>query len=745
MKPEILSPGGDIESIKAAIAAGADAVYCGLHKFNARNRATNINIHELPGIIQLAHSYNCKIYITINILIVESELVELVGMLNDLANTDIDGVIIQDIGVLYIVYTFFKSLPIHASTQLNTHNKGQISFLNTLAVKRVNLARELKMAEVSQLCTEAHRRSIEVEVFVHGSYCICFSGICYMSSVLNGTSGNRGRCSQPCRDVYETTPRGNSYPLNLKDNSAYSFVGDLCVAGVDSLKIEGRIKNATYVYTVVEAWRKLRNNYSTNGNGNFDTSPFFKVFNRDFNDGFLAGKIGKDMFIDNPRDFSALHKSKHNALSNGSSPESAKEDVYNERSAINAKISAEISKLSTEKTPVTIYISGKMNSKLQVRIKNNSLDVEFSSQSSLSNNGKQPITHTVLMQRFKSINDTAFCIESIDTSNLDTPLYLPFTEMNYIKKAIIKHLRNGKDEIPAVELPKKEKRAYPGIKPHMSVLLSSTEDIATCAKASNTCFFEIPSCLHGEIESLLKIFSEHNFLIPWFQPVLIGDDFEKAKELLDILKPRRIVTNNTGLIQEANKRGISWIAGPHLNIVNSYSLTCLKKLFGCSGAFISNELNRIQIKSIQRVDTVELFFTIYQPIELMTSRQCLFQQIDGCSQTTINDNCLSTCNRQTTITNSKAESFLINKSTKNYHHVYKETNYLNTEIISDLPVFFNYFNIDLRRIKTRTQITTSLPDTLNLFHDLVQGTPGSAQKTHEHIHPTEMSQYSTGV
>ncbi|MCD6294041.1 MAG: U32 family peptidase, partial [Deltaproteobacteria bacterium] len=220
-KFELLAPGGDIDAIKAAIVAGADAIYCGLNKFNARDRATNIDLEDLNGILNLAHRNNCKVFLTLNIIIVESEIPTLINLLNKLINTRIDGVIVQDLGLFYLLSKYFKDLKIHASTQITTHNEGQIHFLSKLNVTQVNLSRELNINEIKALTLIGYQDGILTEIFVHGSYCISFSGICYMSSVLGGKSGNRGRCSQPCRDRYLTTPEGKNFPLNLKDNSAY--------------------------------------------------------------------------------------------------------------------------------------------------------------------------------------------------------------------------------------------------------------------------------------------------------------------------------------------------------------------------------------------------------------------------------------------------------------------------------------------------------------------------------------------
>ena len=327
-KIELLAPGGDIDSIKAAIIAGADAIYCGLDRFNARNRAENIAFEDLNGILKLAHKNDCEVFLTLNIIIVESEIRALINLLNKLVNTKIDGVIVQDFGMFYLLTKYFPGLKIHASTQLTTHNKGQIQFLSKLAATRVNLSRELNLHEIKDLATTAHKNNMLTEVFVHGSYCISFSGICYLSSVHGGNSGNRGRCSQPCRDQYLTTAEGKKYPLNLKDNSAYFDLKELADAGVDSVKIEGRIKKFHYVYTVVNSWRKQLQRLSEQEPLNSNNSDLHTVFNRDLTNSFLQGDINKNMFIDNPRDNSAIHLAEINGGATEENIEKAKRELY---------------------------------------------------------------------------------------------------------------------------------------------------------------------------------------------------------------------------------------------------------------------------------------------------------------------------------------------------------------------------------------------------------------------------------
>ncbi|MGK0411645.1 MAG: putative protease, partial [Shewanella psychromarinicola] len=177
-KIELLAPGGDVEAIKAAIVAGANAVYCGLDTFNARNRAANLSFDDLTGVLRLAHKYDCEVFLTLNVVILEQELPTMIKLLNKLVNSGIDGIIVQDLGMFNLVKKFFPSLDIHASTQLTTHNEGQIHFLNKIGASRLNLSRELNLGEIRSLTKLSHDMGVLTEVFVHGALCIAFSGQC---------------------------------------------------------------------------------------------------------------------------------------------------------------------------------------------------------------------------------------------------------------------------------------------------------------------------------------------------------------------------------------------------------------------------------------------------------------------------------------------------------------------------------------------------------------------------------------
>ncbi len=739
---ELLAPGGDIDSIKAAILAGADAVYCGLDKFNARNRAANISFDDLNGILRLAHQHNCQVFLTLNIIIVDSEIPAVVSLLNKLVNTGIDGIILQDLGLFYLISRYFDSLKIHASTQLTTHNEGQIQFLNKLNATRVNLSRELNIHEIKTLTEVAHTNNMLTEVFVHGSNCISFSGLCYMSSVHGGNSGNRGRCSQPCRDEYKKTLAGKNFPLNLKDNSAYSDLKELSEAGVDSIKIEGRIKKFHYVFTVVDAWRKQLQQFYDSGEVNNDKSPLHKVFNRGFSNAFLKGEINADMFIDNPRDNSAIHLAEADGGSTAEKLDKAKGDIYNERTGIISSVETEISRLSIAKAPLQLEISGKNGTPLKISVTTPDGSFEVFSETNLANTGNEVLDHGMLLKRLKAINETEYFIENLDLSTLQNDVYLPFKELTSIKKKLLFILNGSREFIDPIDVPIVKNHNKKSNKPSLSVLISSADELQFCT-LSATIFFQLPDSLKHGFSDFINLFKNNENLIPWFPAVMIGEDYHTAVEFLTQLQPKKLVTDNSGIALEAYKQGIPWIAGPMLNIVNSFSLLNLKENFACSGAFISNEISKVQIKGIKCPEDFELFYSIYHPIVLMTSRQCLFHQVTGCEKRTIDDACIPYCNKTASITNLKNETFLIEKSKGNNHRIYNDINYLNTDIIADFPDLISGFLIDLRDIKTETKIKTDKPGIISMFENLLSGS--LKKELDQIIYPTSNVQYKKGI
>ena len=302
-KVEILSPAGGKDSLFSAFEAGADAVYFGVSEFNARKRAENIELSGLSEIVSEAYLRGIKLYLTLNTLVSSDEIPLVLDLIDSAMISGIRCFIIQDYGILNILEKFYPEAEIHISTQATCHLEGQIDFLSETSVSRINLARELSLPEVCKITDFAHKKGIETEVFVHGSYCLSYSGQCYLSSYLEGLSGNRGLCAQLCRRQYRNE-NGKKYLLNLKDNSAFPLSRELIECGVDSLKIEGRIKGPEYVYTVVKTWKDIVEGAEKPESGGNYEKNLESVFNRGFTSGYIEGNISENMFSDFPSDSS---------------------------------------------------------------------------------------------------------------------------------------------------------------------------------------------------------------------------------------------------------------------------------------------------------------------------------------------------------------------------------------------------------------------------------------------------------
>ena len=254
---ELLAPAGSSEAFYGAMNAGADAVYLAGTQYGARAYADNFTEEELVKCLRYAHLFHKKVYLTVNTLMKEQEVEALPAFLKPFVEEGLDGVIVQDLGVFQLLSETFPSLPLHASTQLSITGAYGANFLKKLGVVRIVPARELSLEEIKAL---KQKTNLEIECFIHGAICYCYSGNCLFSSILGGRSGNRGRCAQPCRLPYQILDgdrRGKEcYPLSLKDMCAIELLPELIEAGIDSFKIEGRMKKPEYAAGVTAIYRK---------------------------------------------------------------------------------------------------------------------------------------------------------------------------------------------------------------------------------------------------------------------------------------------------------------------------------------------------------------------------------------------------------------------------------------------------------------------------------------------------------
>ncbi len=304
-KPELLAPAGSWDSLVAAVENGADAVYLGGKIFNARQSAGNFEDREISRAVEFAHIRSVKVYVTVNILLDDRELSEAARFLLFLQQCGADAAIVQDLGLVRLAREVVPELPLHASTQMTVHNLPTASILKEKGLERVVLARELSLEAIK---TIARKSGIEVEVFIHGALCVCYSGQCLMSSLIGGRSGNRGRCAQPCRLQYILVDRAERhlaepssvghFLLSPRDLNLSGHLPDLIRAGITSFKIEGRMKKPEYVATVVRIYRSLIDRALSGGDYEVtreEIRDLAQVFNRDFTTGYFYGRPGREL------------------------------------------------------------------------------------------------------------------------------------------------------------------------------------------------------------------------------------------------------------------------------------------------------------------------------------------------------------------------------------------------------------------------------------------------------------------
>ncbi|MGF7186829.1 putative protease [Desulfitispora alkaliphila] len=304
-KIELLAPAGSMDAFKAAINSGADAVYIGGKQYSARKYAQNFDLDEIKEACTYAHLRGAKVYVTVNTLIDNSEMKGVLDYASKLHQCGVDSLIVQDLGLLYLLREVLPEITVQASTQMTIHNSAGVRFLEDLEVKRVVLSRELSLDQIGEI---SNKVEAEIECFAHGALCISYSGQCLMSSLIGGRSGNRGACAQPCRLKYKVVDnRGQEilsseqgeHILSPKDLKTIDFIPGLIEAGVECLKFEGRMKKPEYVATVIRNYRQAVDRYYLDSEAftvpEEQHKELKQIFNRDFSPGYLIGNPGKNL------------------------------------------------------------------------------------------------------------------------------------------------------------------------------------------------------------------------------------------------------------------------------------------------------------------------------------------------------------------------------------------------------------------------------------------------------------------
>ena len=299
--PELLAPAGSLDAVRAALANGADAVYLGAHRFNARDEGAQLDLDELQEACRLAHERGRRIYLTLNILIKPSELSDALSFFGEALDRGIDAVIVQDIGLVRLIQRVYPGTEIHGSTQMTVHDESGAAVLRALGISRVVLARENTLEDIRAI--HAAVPELGLESFVHGALCISYSGQCYMSGMISERSANRGSCAQSCRKDYILTDVGNGaeldrgYLISARDLGAWEHLDAIADAGVGCLKIEGRKKRPEYVATVTKGYRefleRLRQGEAVHAAPE-EVQPLVQIYSRGFTGGMYAGRVGRD-------------------------------------------------------------------------------------------------------------------------------------------------------------------------------------------------------------------------------------------------------------------------------------------------------------------------------------------------------------------------------------------------------------------------------------------------------------------
>lgn len=431
---ELLAPAGSGAALRAAVQSGADAVYIGGSEFGARHSAENFSSDEMKKWIDYCHLYGVDVHVTVNTLIKEKELGALQKYVKELNFAGADALIVQDIGAAEIIKNTIPDMTLHASTQMTVTSAEGVKYLEKMGFSRVVLARELSEKEIEHICKNT---SAEIEVFVHGAICMCYSGQCLMSSILGGRSGNRGRCAQPCRLPYELIENGrkagSGYILSPKDMALINELETLKKIGVSSLKIEGRLKRPEYVSAVVGVYRKYLDNGESVSKD--DMRSLTDAFSRSgFTDGYFKNKLGKGMMS---------HASPGNSAENKFTAEAR------ERASDGANF---------RKIPINIAAALRKNEPLELTFYDNDGNcVTVTGQSAAEDAINRPLDKKRLEEQLLKLGQTPFVCQEADVY-ADSGITIPVKEINAVRRAgaekmIIERQRRDTGEVLDFSIP----------------------------------------------------------------------------------------------------------------------------------------------------------------------------------------------------------------------------------------------------------------------------------------------------
>lgn len=598
---ELLAPAGSMEALRAAVCNGADAVYLGADTFNARMNARNFSAADLQEAVVYCHVRGVKVHLTLNTLVLDREMPRAAELIRMAASCGVDAFIVQDLGMVSLCRQLAPDVPIHASTQMSIHSLEGVLEAAALGCSRVVLARELPAEEIAHICKKS---PVEIEVFVHGALCMCYSGQCYLSAVIGRRSGNRGQCAQPCRLPYgygrfEST----RYPLSLKDNCLAGELDELRRMGVASIKIEGRMKRPEYVAIVTRAYRTVLNGGKLT---QADLQELETAFSRQgFTDGYFKGQTGSDMF--------------------GRRQES--EDTAD----LFASARATYEQGETQRIGVRFYamIHCGQPARLAVEDPDGNLCRTY---------GPVPeqavyrsLTAQDLEQQLKKTGGTPYLCTSV-RSSLDPDLMLPASAINAMRRDVIAELtaKRGRAEKPHLNAYDEPPR-YDGIsgEPQLTVAVRTADQITSRMLSMKPTVLYVPLSElveHPELRQRVGVETQLAAILP--RVIWSGELVPIARQLRTVydMGVRQVLAGNLGQLHIARAAGFAVRGDFGLNIVNSRAMRYLREQ-GLDSQLLSFELTLPQIRDISKAVPAEVL--IYGRLPLMLMENCVIKNRTG--------------------------------------------------------------------------------------------------------------------
>lgn len=586
---EILAPAGSLESLKAAVNCGADAVYIGGKQFSARQNAANFDNAELKQAADLCHLHNIKIYLTVNTIIFDNQVNEFAEFIKNAANAGIDAFIVQDFGAAEIIRNIVPDANIHGSTQMTIHSVKGAQILKELGFKRVVISRELTEKQIQEICSTG----IETEVFVHGALCMCMSGQCYLSSLIGQRSANRGFCAQPCRLPYSVYKNPQFNGLSLKDLSLVNHLQKLSDIGVFSLKIEGRMKRPEYVAAAVCACRQSLNGQTP------DMALLRSIFSRSgFTDGYFTGKFS-NMFGS---------REKEDVIAAKDILPDIRKKYSHEKKSGKLDFYAEIKK----DNPVKLTVSDDCDS---VTVTGEIPETAI----------KKPIDFTYLERQLSKLGGTIYQFGNLN-ADIDDGLSLSAKTINALRRNAVealnlKSIKRNTPEYICVPLDIDPENKIESLK-EIRVRISNQNQLDAVSEADRII---IPTnvFLNNRYENISKIIIEPPRFI--YNEAEIFGVLKKCKSL----GAEHLMCSNPAYIKIGKELGFKLHGDFGLNTANSYSLNFLKKM-NFEDTVLSFEMKLKQISSLRKAISTGIIAYGYLPV--MLTKNCPIKNEVGCEK-----------------------------------------------------------------------------------------------------------------